>query len=351
MIVFRFSGEHETLPIEEVRALYEAYGREFEILERTDRLLLVKGSLSPHILSRLALTHGFYPTDIVTDIRGLDRILLSLDLKKAKSFCVRCLGFRHNRAEERRTGEIILSSHKAKVDLEKPDAIVYIIRINKRVAVSLRRYETGNFTARNPNKRPFFHPLALSPKLACLFLNLARLREGNTVLDPFCGSGSILIEAGLMNLKAIGIDKDIEMLWGCARNLEHYGVEAEIMEGDATDIRLVDSEGKPKTVDAIVTDPPYARASKVFSMPPEELYSAFLKSAYRTLRPGGYLVFSVPHDTRIGYPINKVEGRQEPSSNQGGDLKAGFEERGNFLYYVHKSLTRRIYVLRKAVQD
>jgi len=322
MIVFRLSGEHEELPGEEVKALYETYGRKFEILEKADKLLLVKSDLEPHALSRLALTHEFYMTDLVTDIKNLDRVLLGLDLKKAESFCVRCLGFPSNADEEKRAGEAIYEAGDLRVDLEKPYVTLYLIKINQKVAICFQKHGIEGFAARDPNDRPFFHPLALSPKLARLFLNLARLRANDTVLDPFCGSGSVLIEADLMGFKPIGTDKDREMLWGCAQNLEHYGVKAETGEGDATDIKL-------KNLDAIVTDPPYARASKVFSQDLGELYDAFLESAYKALKPGGHLVLSVPHDARLDY------------------AKVGFEKRGDFLHYVHKSLTRRIYILRK----
>lgn len=321
-MLFEVSGEHPELPVAEIKALYEAYGKEFKVLDRDQRLLLVEKDLGEGILSRLALTHAFYPVERLTDLESLDRVLLSLGLKKSQTFRVRCRGFPDNSREERRAGEVIHEQLGLKADMSHPEVTLHLIKLDSKVVVSFKKVDIPGFNERDPNDRPFFHPLALNPKLARLFLNLARLRKGQRVLDPFCGSGSILIEAGLMGLRAIGTDKDREMLWGCAQNLEFCKVRAETGEGDATQIGLRD-------LDAVVTDPPYARASKVFDRDLKTLYDEFLESAYDSLKPGGYLVLAVPHNTRLGY------------------AKAGFEKAGDWLHYVHRSLTRRVFVLRK----
>lgn len=44
------------------------------------------------------------------------------------------------------------------------------------------------------------------PQLAKSLFNLAQLEPGQTVLDPFCGSGTVLLEAYLNGLKGIGFD-------------------------------------------------------------------------------------------------------------------------------------------------
>ena len=59
-----------------------------------------------------------------------------------------------------------------------------------------------------------------------------------------------------------------------------------------------------------------------------ELYAAFLRSAHKAIKRDGYLVFSVPHDTRLAYASH---------------LKLI----GEFTLYVHKSLSRKIYILKR----
>ncbi len=320
MIVFYISGEHEELAIEEINSIYEAHGKALSIIERCNRLVLAGDGPDPKLLRRLAFTHEIYHTFSVS--KNPDEVLLGLGIKKDDSFCVRARGFQDNSTEEKRAGELIYESVNARVDLTNPDKPVYLLKINEVVAVCLEKYKSDDFESRDPNKRPFFHPLALSPKLARLFLNLARTKKGDSVLDPFCGSGSILIEAALMGLLPIGSDKDRKMLWGAKKNLEFYSLKSELHEGDATRI-------KEKNLDAIVSDPPYARASKMFDSGLEELYESFLASAFDALKPGGHLVIAVPKGARVAYE------------------KHGFANIGDYELYVHRSLTRRVLVLRK----
>jgi tRNA (guanine10-N2)-dimethyltransferase len=322
MIVFRLSGEHPELPVAEISALYEAHGKKADVASRDATHLLVDSDLDENVLMRLAFTHEFYPVHRLAKPDSLDDVILGLGLKKPDSFCIRCLGFSNNAKEEKRVGGIIYENLHWRVNLKEPELTVHVIKIKGEVAICLRKYETDDTNKRDPNDRPFFHPLALNPKLARLFLNLARLKEGDRVLDPFCGSGSVLIEADLMGLTAIGTDRDREMLWGCAKNLEFYGLKAETGEGDATDIHL-------KDLDAIVTDPPYARASKMFKKGLEDLYDKFLQSSFVALKQGGFMVLAVPHASTLAY------------------ARVGFELVADYELYVHKSLTRRIYILKK----
>lgn len=44
------------------------------------------------------------------------------------------------------------------------------------------------------------------PQLAKSFMNYAGIKKGNTVLDPFCGSGTTLVESFLFGANAVGID-------------------------------------------------------------------------------------------------------------------------------------------------
>jgi len=321
MIVFRISGEHESLPKAEMCSLYEACGKKL-LIEAEEGLLVLANDLDTKTLLRLAFTHEFYPVEKITDRKNLDSVLLAMGLKKSQTFCVRCIGFENNPAEERRSGEVIFEAMHIPVNLMKPDVTVYLLKIKDQIAVSTKRYATDDFSKRDQNKRPFFRPVALAPKLARLFVNLTRAKKGDTLLDPFCGAGSILVEASEMGLKPIGRDLDRKMVWGCRKNMAFYKMTADVDLSDATKIT-------EKNVDAIATDPPYARASKVFTNDLLKMYADFLKSAFKALKPGGYLVAAAP--STKGLPFERT----------------GFEKVGVYDYYVHASLTRRIYILKK----
>lgn len=100
----------------------------------------------------------------------------------------------------------------------------------------------------------------LPPKLAQIMINLTSPPEGDTVLDPFCGTGVILQEALLLGLHGYGSDVDKRMIDYSKQNLEWLGENFSnlpswrVEQGDATThtwtppINIVVSEvylGKP----------------------------------------------------------------------------------------------------------
>ena len=106
------------------------------------------------------------------------------------------------------------------------------------------------------NKRPFFRPVSLEPRLARAAVNIAAGTKDGYIVDPMCGTGGILIEAALTNRLTLGIDFDPIMVEGTIENLKWAGVSAEVRRDDATHFEL------PENLTAVVVDPPYGRNSK-----------------------------------------------------------------------------------------
>lgn len=79
-------------------------------------------------------------------------------------------------------------------------------------------------------------------------------KKGMTVLDPFVGSGTTLIAAGILERKGIGIDLNAEYKLLYEERLESLGIEYQnrYIVGDS--LSVLDSVEK---VDYIVTSPPY----------------------------------------------------------------------------------------------
>ena len=142
---------------------------------------------------------------------------------------------------------------------------------------------------------PFRRPVSLPPKLARAAVNLARVREGDRVLDPFLGTGALLAEAGLLGGRLYGIDRDAAMVRGALQNLGHLGVGAEeLLVGDA---RGVEFSTPSEAFSAIVTDPPYGRASSTGGTPNAELVAEVVALWRDRLGPDGRLVVIVPEGT------------------------------------------------------
>jgi len=65
----------------------------------------------------------------------------------------------------------------------------------------------------------------LPPKLAQIMLNLAKAGPDNVVLDPFCGTGVVLMEAALKGSKLMGSDVNQQMVYNTKENLDWLAKE------------------------------------------------------------------------------------------------------------------------------
>ena len=109
-------------------------------------------------------------------------------------------------------------------------------------------------------EKPHHTSSAMPPRLARAMVNLALPLErfapaGDadvaSLLDPCCGTGTILIEACSLGLRASGSDRNPKMVSMTRGNLKHFGCTCEVTRADACQIE--------RQVDAVVTDLPYGR--------------------------------------------------------------------------------------------
>jgi tRNA (guanine6-N2)-methyltransferase len=96
-------------------------------------------------------------------------------------------------------------------------------------------------------------PGALHPPLARALALLAGLRPALTLVDPFCGTGTVPIEAKLTcpELRAGGSDVDPGAVEAARRNAEAAGVELELAVRDAAELQ---------PADRVATNPPWGSA-------------------------------------------------------------------------------------------
>ena len=102
------------------------------------------------------------------------------------------------------------------------------------------------------DKRPHLDPLRVSSiRLSKILINLSGAKEGSLLLDPFCGLGTILQEALLMNIDVIGIEKDKVIANKCKENLEWIKKKGwEVIDGDSESLsRYI------KQADCVATEP------------------------------------------------------------------------------------------------
>jgi 23S rRNA G2445 N2-methylase RlmL len=127
-------------------------------------------------------------------------------------------------------------------------------------------------------------PGSLKPTVAAAMVRLGEFAAGATIVDPFCGAGTIPIEAALMRLAAAGGDLAAEPLRAARRNAAAAGVEVALDEWDAR--RLPFDDGQ---VDGVVSNVPWGRQVAV-DQTLAALYDAALREMARITRDGGRLI-------------------------------------------------------------
>ncbi len=180
------------------------------------------------------------------------------------------------------------------------------------------------YSARRTPRLPFQRPVTMAPRLARALVNLAHVGPGDRVVDPFVGTGSLLVEAAMLGARTTGIDASAAMIRGALGNFAHLGHAPELLR--QADAEEAAAEFPPASFDALVTDPPYGRASGTGGELPAQLWRRALLAWTRRVRPGGYLGIVVP------------EGADLPPL--GARLERNIPQR------VHRSLTRefRVYL-------
>jgi putative methyltransferase (TIGR01177 family) len=148
------------------------------------------------------------------------------------------------------------------------------------------------FTGRRMPRLPFRQPVSLPPKRARALANLARVGSGTRVVDPFAGTGALLAEAALLGGRCVGIDRSDRMMRGAAQNFQHLGLTAEAwLVGDAAGLA---TEYAPGSFGALLTDPPYGRASGSGGEPPPQLLERALAAWESRLAPEARVALAVP---------------------------------------------------------
>jgi tRNA (guanine10-N2)-dimethyltransferase len=342
-LFFLLSGENQTLPAAEVKAILEAEGYAYsnvEVLDQTLRLEADLSSVEPvqirAAFTRVCAQELFISQATETDItKTANQTDYTSVLKAGETFSVRINRIKNYADQnintmtlEGKLGKIILQrTQGTKVNLKNPDKTFIGIITNEKLIFGLKLTEiqTKTFSERRPRKKPFFHPSAMPSKLARCMVNLAHAKTEALVLDPFCGTGSSLIEATYIGCRAIGVDAQKRMVLGAKKNLNHFHITAE-------GLILADARKLPFTrVDVVVTDPPYGRSASTLKSTTKQLVTEVLASSWQLLGVGQRICIASPKTLNI--------------SRIGARL--GFRHVESHFAYVHRTLTREIAVFEK----
>ena len=142
----------------------------------------------------------------------------------------------------------------------------------------------------------------LPPKLAKMMLNLSQSNTDQIILDPFCGSGTIIQEALLMGYKRItGSDVSQKAIDDTKRNIEWLSIkfkqDISQVQIFLADVIKLTEKVQPQSVDCIVTEPYLGPVKSQASFNIKELENLYLKAFeefYTVLKKEGTVVIIFP---------------------------------------------------------
>ncbi|ADC65692.1 putative RNA methylase [Ferroglobus placidus DSM 10642] len=265
---------------------------------------------------RIVLLLGRFKVEKLEDVYKAVKSIDFSFIKPEQSFAIRA-----NRVGEhgftsidiaREAGQAVIDRYKEdfgvrlRVNLDEPDVIIRCDLVDDDFVVGVDT--TGDEALHKRNYRIYQHPAPLNPTIASSLVRLSGWSHNYSLLDPMCGSGTILIEAGMIaknipvckfrenyaykklfklpepeweekdvELKLYGMEKFKKHVEGARKIAEYVGIPVTYIQGDARKLdEYFDS------IDFIVTNPPYglriARKGII-----EDLYSKFLESASKVL--------------------------------------------------------------------
>lgn len=314
-LLYELSGENQELATAEISCVGTVTARANGIA--------VAETPNPEETTRLAQTH--IVSELIGECDGtaeaLKELLQNLHITEEKTYCCRARKIHPAKVSvsqldlERMMGSLITGS----VSLKNPETEYRAVFTDGHCYFTRALYtiDRGSYSARNPSHRAYFHPGVMMPLMARALINLTHVRPDQTLLDPFCGTGGMLLECKALGIRAVGSDYDPEMLDGFRLNLP----DGACLRADATKMPYPD-----EAFDVVATDLPYGQSTTIGADSLEALYKGSLKEVRRVLKKGGRAVVVTHKDIR--------------------HLASDFEIAGYFEQRVHKSLTRRILVLK-----
>lgn len=304
-LIFELSKEYPVLAHDELISCLQAEGHQFKMLTSNENLMIIRSNITEplikHLAQRLSMSFSIgrflFKSDFLfaTIKQKANKHPLPIDGTVAIRY--------KNRSSMIQSTPIIQTladvyTHQRIVDLTSPDQIVFALITDEAIFISMQlsKINRSDFEKRKAHLRPFFSPISLHPRIARALVNISQVKKGDTLLDPFCGTGGILIEAGLIGVHVIGNDLSEHMINGAIENLKQYQVNPyKMITGDVENI----SEQINGLVDAVVTDLPYGKATSTKGESVQDLHARSMQCIQNVLKPDGKAV--------IGTPIERID--------------------------------------------
>lgn len=243
-------------------------------------------------------------------------------IKKNKKFKVNCKRVGEHDFNsvdvEKLVTKNILKDSKLKVDFDGPDLIIYAYINENNFYLGM---DFSGFDLSKRDYRIFLHPAALKATLAYALLRVGDYNKSEVLLDPFCGSGTICIEAALFasdfpvnyhrknefafqkflkfnfkridekfsedKLRIYGYDHLLRNIKASQKNAKIAGIFKKIKFSKIS-VDWLDIKFEENSIDRIITHPPAISKNNEKAM--EQLYKEFFHQAGYILKKDGLIV-------------------------------------------------------------
>lgn len=290
---------------------------EFEVQSQEDIALLCYKSQS---ISKIIYLFDSFKLNSLKDLQESIKKNLNNTLNfitTDKTFAVRCE--KQNNSEFERD-EICIEAADAlklesKVDLDNPD-VIFFVYINDKCC-----YIGIDFSGEDLSKREYriyVHQGGLKATIAYALLRIANYNKNDIILDPFCGSATILIEAALYSSnfsqnyyskdkfafckfleidlekydpiesskgKIMGFDNELRHVMAAKKNAKIAGIEKSI-KFSRIDVENLDLKLAKNTIDKIITNTPNV-TNRTNDKKVGKIYDDFFKNADIVLKSNG----------------------------------------------------------------
>ncbi|OGS48139.1 MAG: hypothetical protein A3K68_02955 [Euryarchaeota archaeon RBG_16_68_13] len=325
-VLVELSGEHPTLPRAEALAAFEAEAVTIREARWSTGVLRVdaEGRVLEAV-HRLGLAHVISEELAEGSFEDVQEAARAMDLG-GRTFRVRARGLGIDVDPQALEGSLGAAlGRTGTVRLTRPDVDLRLL-VGETCVLGRVVHRVGRsaLEARKVARRTFSLPISLHPKLARALVNLSRVPIGGRVLDPFVGTGGVLLEAARLGIRAPGGDLRRDMVEGARASLRALGAEADLVVADAGR-----GPWRRSGIEGIATDPPYGRAASTRGEPVPDLYDRAFAAFADVLRPGGHAAVILP------------DARAEEIGGRHLELLERHPMR------VHRSLTRTFCVFRR----
>ncbi|MDD5086821.1 MAG: THUMP domain-containing protein [Candidatus Nanoarchaeia archaeon] len=160
--------------------------------------------------------------------KSVEKIDLTEWLDEEKTFRVSCKHVENEISSqeiEKETGAIIIdkiqqtSKYQQKVDLDNPDIIFYIYIYKNQCYLGI---DFCGFDLSKRDYKVFSNPADTKGTISYSVLRIAGYKKSDTLLDPFCSSGTIPIEAALFKMGSVNFYRKDRFAFLKLRQFENH---------------------------------------------------------------------------------------------------------------------------------